>query len=839
MTIPKEITKDHVIEAMNRLDKGIPHPFGPSKLYEVVHNDRKYPPKAAIGIAAELATGKPLPPSAFSGGNGVGQANTTLQRLGFNVVTKGDRDEALDRFIAAFRDLRRDTGPGWTAATIHAAPHKPVLLLAVIDLFETNPDRSHVVSAEELRAPFARYSELVLPSKRFDLQVPFEALRNEPGGWWMLRRPEGDAGHESSPSLKGKAVELPDDLVTLLRDDETRQRLRDALLDGNFSGELHAALNLHRRSALVHERLQKILEEYVTARTSTPFKGTPLREDFEAAAEQLARLPSVRTKPNLKTQPSIGKGNWASVPWIMINDVRETTTAQQGHYIVFLFREDMSGVYLTFNQGVTEGGKEETRKEALARRAEFPELASRFRIDDGIDLRTEGHLAKKYETSTIAYKLYESDNVPDDTEIDADLAILIDVYGRYVKRKAANQAQIEPVADLQSATSSPVGQFGSAAGRLVDAIRQQGFFFEPWQVATYLTAVRTKPFVILAGVTGTGKSRLPALVSLLTGGQHELIPVRPDWTDSSEILGFNNLEGRFQPGRVIQRCKLAQEDPERFHVAIIDEMNLARVEQYFAEVLSRLEERSPGVDGKLQTKKLLSQPLHSSDTHWDLGIPPNLAFVGTVNMDESSHGFSRKVLDRAFTIELSDVDLHKWQTIAEQRRAEFWPADLWRPRATRLPELAHPSPVEKDLIQSAITALTDVNRHLVEAQLQVGYRTRDEVALFLIHASEVIDHFRLDDGTTVDPLDIAIMMKVLPRIIGGSTPIRRAVLGLFGWAIDGTGFEDEEQAAEALERWRIGGRGGHIQDAAYPRTAARLALMWERFAAEGFTSFWL
>lgn len=205
---------------------------------------------------------------------------------------------------------------------------------------------------------------------------------------------------------------------------------------------------------------------------------------------------------------------------------------------------------------------------------------------------------------------------------------------------------------------------------LLEDIAAQGFIFQPWQLATYVTALRTKPFVILAGVTGTGKSKLPNLVSHWTGGLATRISVRPDWTDSSDLIGYVDLQGEFRPGVFLKTAEEADRNPHQYFVSLIDEMNLARVEHYFAEVLSTIEDRQPASTGGFA-----SQPLFARNSGSELGdwatqrIPANLGIVGTVNMDESSHGFSRKVLDRAFTIELSEVDFAPQPILPGQRQS--------------------------------------------------------------------------------------------------------------------------------------------------------------------------
>jgi hypothetical protein len=378
----------------------------------------------------------------------------------------------------------------------------------------------------------------------------------------------------------------------------------------------------------------------------------------------------------------------------------------------------------------------------------------------------------------------------------------------------------------------------AAVQQLADAIAKRGFVFEPWQVAAFVTAVRTKPFVILAGVSGTGKSRLPCLVAEATRCTATVIPVRPDWTDSSDVLGYVDLQGSFCPGPLLEAARRATQEADRFHFCVIDEMNLARVEHYLAEVLSRIEGRSPAADGTQKTAPLLTLSLADADTEWaTTALPSNLAIVGTVNMDESAHGFSRKVLDRAFTLEFSDIDLRQWADIAADPPIASWPLSAWRPGPPRLAQ--HATGDARGNLDQVVDVLVQVNAILTQAQLQVGYRTRDEIASFVVNAADTRDSFVTRDGTKVAPLDLALVMKILPRIAGGSAPIRQVLIGLLGFATDGEPLDDDPQAEDIASSWRAAGRPAAMAGARFPRTAARLCLMWERLATEGFTSFWL
>lgn len=397
---------------------------------------------------------------------------------------------------------------------------------------------------------------------------------------------------------------------------------------------------------------------------------------------------------------------------------------------------------------------------------------------------------------------------------------------------------------------------------LIARVLDTGFFFEPWEIAAYVTALRTKPFVILAGISGTGKSKLPQLVARTIGCSFELIPVRPDWTDSSELLGYVDLAGTFRPGRLLQLAREAESDPGRGFVVVLDEMNLARVEHYFAEVLSRIEERLvAGTSWFCNPLIRLTGQEPGPAAEWEgVGLPPNLAIVGTVNMDESTHGFSRKVLDRAFTLELSDVKLDRWgapnlgsespngsgarggpagEAPAVRTNGPLnWPASVMIPKYTSLAGASDLTPAEQEAIEQVISHLQRLNEELKAAQLQVGYRVRDEVALFVINAMSVADSFVTTDGERVDPLDLAISMKVLPRIIGGSSAIRRVLAGVLAWATDRSRLDDRD-VERLVDEWRDQGRPASLLGYRFPRCAARLCLMWERLMDDGFTSYWL
>jgi 5-methylcytosine-specific restriction protein B len=200
-----------------------------------------------------------------------------------------------------------------------------------------------------------------------------------------------------------------------------------------------------RAKQSLRDNLEKVMAEYVAARTGGQFGKThELWGVFAELKKSFRLLGSVESNPNLRVKASVGQGNWTKVPWIAVLDERETDTTQRGVYVVFLFRQDMTGVYLTLAQGVTEPQKQLGLKEARSflhrRSAEVrtytQDLADYgFALDDRIDLKADPGLGADYADSVIAYKLYQKGNVPDDETIETDVAALLQAHGRYLDRR--------------------------------------------------------------------------------------------------------------------------------------------------------------------------------------------------------------------------------------------------------------------------------------------------------------------------------------------------------------------------------------------------------------------
>ena len=354
--------------------------------------------------------------------------------------------------------------------------------------------------------------------------------------------------------------------------------------------------------------------------------------------------------------------------------------------------------------------------------------------------------------------------------------------------------------------------------------------------APLLTALRTKPFVLLAGISGTGKSRIVRELAFkscpaelqdadhTTPGNYCMIEVKPNWHDSTELLGYySNIGKRYVFTEFVKFLVKAMQHPDVPFFVCLDEMNLAPVEQYFAEFLSVLETRKM-VDGHIVTGALVksewftrkyeggfdpftevglekiartvsqnetdlfAQHTEASNEPYErqdivdylkekgLTLPDNVFVIGTVNMDDTTHQFSRKVIDRAMTIEMNGGDLGAMfggsaalNYLPEDKR---WKIEFFRPRYVNADEVlaAHPDCAEQIKAES-VEKIKSINTMLENTPFVVSYRVLNELVIYLGNLLDAAQY--QGDGTdeifvakVQEAFDAITLMKILPRVEG-------------------------------------------------------------------------
>ena len=319
----------------------------------------------------------------------------------------------------------------------------------------------------------------------------------------------------------------------------------------------------------------------------------------------------------------------------------------------------------------------------------------------------------------------------------------------------------------------------------------------------YITAIKSKPFLLLAGISGTGKSRIVRELARACWEEgtddykaqkpknFQMVQVKPNWHDSSDLIGYvSRVSGKaeFVAGEFLKFIAKAWEDIETPYFLCLDEMNLAPVEQYFAEYLSVIESRKSHEDGTVTTDPIVEK----ADEEWyfnltasltsnedirkqfnkeGICIPQNLIVVGTVNMDETTFSFSRKVLDRAMTIEMNEVDLHGGLTKCHESIGKLGNTELVGSAVEGVDVYNDYT----DVCDIALGYLQKVNDVLEGTPFKVAYRTRNE---FLLYVVNNLPYCKDENGNDLEQdyviaraLDEITSMKVLSRIEGDDTKV--------------------------------------------------------------------
>lgn len=561
------------------------------------------------------------------------------------------------------------------------------------------------------------------------------------------------------------------------------------------------------------------MEEYLTAKREA-FANHSLANFVRREVPREFRKLSFVNEDEYIVSASVGQGNWAMIPWIAIMNKEITTSTQRGYYIVYLFSEDMSSVYVTIAQGVTETSREEMEKRKKAIQASISEN-SKVKTDGAICLGSSPR-ARDYAYSTAAYIKYDFDEMPNEEVLIKDLEHMLEIYENYIKRE--EDKELEGDFPLKENIKDPTSFYDGTNKQLVNHIYEyilgKGFLFSKDEVVNLFISLKSKPFVILSGISGTGKTMVGKFFAESFGateenGQFSLISVRPDWNDSSDLLGYIDIKGDFQEGPLTKILKRAMENPEKPYFVVLDEMNLARVEYYFSDILSVMENRE-WKNGKIVSSVLLPKEIAGVD----LKIPENVYIIGTVNMDETTHPFSKKVLDRANTIEFNEVHLDNLSFLEESE--EIAPISIEQKYLA--PRFLHLHDVfgdYEDIVREFSEELTVINHYLKKIYAQVGYRVRDEICFYLANSEEV-DYFTRDEA-----FDYCLLQKVLPRISGSDSRVNELLKELYRHF---TNRAYDENLTDYSE---------HLETAKYPRSAKKVLEMLGRLEEDGFTSFWV
>ena len=601
--------------------------------------------------------------------------------------------------------------------------------------------------------------------------------------------------------------------------------------------ELYHCVN--KDKVKINDFINKILNEYSEAKQHI-FTGNSMGNYFRNSIPEIIYKTGIVDKNKYLITGSVGQGNWATVPWICIFDRSITTSATKGVYIVYLLSKDGNTLYLTFNQGCTEIRNKHSRNETIEiMRNNVAKIVSMvdsrgFKCDENINLGTGlTELGILYQKGTIFYKAYHKGNVPKEAELRDDLSKMMAIYKEYVEK-------INEDGNVKTELTVTGGETSLSIAEIINNIKNyiatKGFNYNDGLIENFYLSLKAKPFVILAGTSGTGKTRLVKLFAEAVGateanGRYKMVAVRPDWSDSSDLFGHVDLNGRFIPGAIIDFIKQAEIDSKNPYFLCLDEMNLARVEYYLSDVLSVIETRD-FMDGKIVSAPLVSESYYGADQNaagkYDVvRLPENIYLVGTVNMDETTFPFSRKVLDRANTIEFSYVDL---MPVLNEDNESYSTLNLDNSFLKTEYLLLNDCCDSLDDIQLYCAELQSINKILQQANTHIGYRVRDELIFYLVNNKKyglLAENEAFDNG---------LMQKILPRIQGSSNAVKSMLSDLFKHcAGDFSGYNEQTDNLSNRMHAVLKESDRKIK---YRKSAEKIELMTRRLEEDGFTSYW-
>ncbi len=581
---------------------------------------------------------------------------------------------------------------------------------------------------------------------------------------------------------------------------------------------------------------------------SSTFEHAQITSDIDKEVSELItktipqELSFYLNDSNYLVNGSVGKGRATKTPWIAILDKEITTSTREGVYIVFLFSSDYKHVYLTLIQGTTVPGQFGPRlgKKEIANNSK--RIRDLLNIND-VSLKTDGKADiadERYKEGSIYYTLWD---VNDDVQGEKLLNQYLDIYKKYKELAMEEKTSKVPVVK-----------------------QKKDYSIEPKYIP-YSTALRTKPFMLLAGISGTGKSRIVRELAKACWTTEDdeywkdkdkgirnnnprnfcMVQVKPNWHDSTELFGYvSRISGKpeFVVGDFLKFVVKAWEEPNVPYFLCLDEMNLAPVEQYFAEYLSVIESRKLA-DGIITTDPLFKKPFedrvyeinikYGEEIDWyqqlviqltsnedlqqqfykeGITIPQNLFVVGTVNMDETTFSFSRKVLDRAMTIEMNEVDLYGG---LDEEGSEI--GYIGNSIIGNAAEGKDVYADNKDLCDEVIAYLEKVNAALEGTPFKIAYRTRNE---FLLYA---VNRMLLDEKSQLwQILDEMTSMKILSRIEGDSERTKEPLTAL-KTLVESYILDQISEPKEGNEK-------------AKSITAAKIKEMLDKLEKTSYTSYW-
>ena len=489
-------------------------------------------------------------------------------------------------------------------------------------------------------------------------------------------------------------------------------------------------------------------------------------------------------------------GNWADITWIGFT--AKGQEIQKGIYPVFLYYRKVGILILSYGVSATNP----------------PKL--KWGLDNGETIgeyfKTNHITARNKYNNSFVYKVYDHKSLG--SSIDNDLNDIITFY----KELMASVSGDKPVAPNNSISSNQMIK------RIQNTILESGLRYSDIFISRFVISLMTKPFVILSGLSGSGKTQLAiAFAKAMCADfkkQTKIVPVGADWTNREPLLGYPNALNEKQyvhpDSGVLQLLIDANKSPEIPFFLILDEMNLSYVERYFADFLSAIEsdQNIPLWNPEKEEAKENDEKSGRDSIPSSIKLPKNLFIIGTINVDETTYMFSPKVLDRANVLEfkIDSSEMSSYLSASHNVDIDSIAGEL--------------SDVAKDFVTYATQPFTNsfsdsekilmsFFNELKKVNAEFGYRSASEIGRFISLAIG-LGGMGIDDAT-----DAAIVQKLLPKLHGSRKKLDPVLKSI--WSLCETTSEIDDNPSPDKAKYQL--------------TANKVLRMYKSAIENGFTSF--
>lgn len=584
------------------------------------------------------------------------------------------------------------------------------------------------------------------------------------------------------------------------------------------------AISVTDSVCLLNEALHKVFAQFPDARHQA-FPHHPVFEIIKREIPNALRRCVGIDDERYVVLPSVGQGNWATVPWVAILDRSRGGTIQEGLYVALLFSAEMDRVVLALMFGVT-GSRDIKRAtstpglgERIAHlRRELDLGPSVWQTDNDLKLAYRG-IGSRYGSGVVLYRSHLANTLPSNVEWAHELEEALRLYRESLDLMNIDWSSSVPGSSQQGIVAEVSGSY-LIPFNLHDAyirFADMGYQITMEDFLNVLLCIQVRPFVIFSGRSGTGKTSLSRIIAVLFDWHYESVAVSPAWADPSDLLGFvSPLNQRVVDGALSHLLAGGYEKV----LLCLDEFNIAKVEHYFSDFISAMDGgRTTGFWGPLAGL----QPLNGKASP-TLALLERFSVVATMNFDDSVQSITPRVLDRANVVEF-DISRSRdlivtstmdWSRLTAKRPFQ-WP---WA--RSDIPGDSPTDEMIRDLWQS-----------LQGSRGQFGHRVAQEMHKYVALGLPFADAFECtEDKQRERLLDRQIVQRLLPKFHG--TASSRDVDALM--RLLGVLMESEMSPVSGAARQTV------IDDAinrgTFTKTVFKIQQLVRSYTEDGYASFW-